>query len=63
MKTLKEFKEVTGLQRGVTAKELAFYVERYFRGVDIYESELVADIVAYYLIDAEEFIFTYENLI
>lgn len=63
METLKEFKEVTGLQRGASAKELAFYVERYFRGVDIYESELVADIVAYYLVDAEEFVFNYENLI
>lgn len=63
MKTLKQFKEVTGLQRGATAKELAFYVERYFRGTDIYESELVADIVAYYLVDAEEFVFNYENLI
>lgn len=59
MRNLKQFIEHSGLSRGASCKEVAFYVARF----DIESDDLIADIIGYYLLDTEEFIFTYENLI
>lgn len=56
--TLNQFLGISGLRRGASCKEVAFYVDRY----DI-DDDLIADIITYLLLDPEEFIFTYENLI
>ena len=61
MRNLKQFLEVSGLRRGATAKEVAFYVDRI--GIDQFTDDLLGDIIGYFLLDPEEFIFTYENLI
>lgn len=57
--TLRKFIEHSGLLRGASCKDVAFYVARF----DIDSDDLIADIIGYYLLDTEEFIFTYENLI
>ena len=57
--TLKKFIEHSGLSRGASCKDVAFYVARF----DIENDDTIADIIGYYLLDVEEFIFTYENLI
>lgn len=56
--TLNQFLGISGLRRGASCKEVAFYVDRY----DV-DDDTIADIIAYLLLDPEEFIFTYENLI
>lgn len=61
MRNLKQFIEVSGLSRGASAKEVAFYVDRI--GMDQFTDELLADIIGYFLLDLEEFVFTYSNLI
>lgn len=61
MRTLKQFIEVTGLVRGASCKDVAFWVNRI--GIDEFTDDLLGDIIGYYLFDYEEFIFTYENLI
>lgn len=61
MKTLKQFIEVTGFVRGASCKEVAFWVDRI--GIDQFTDDLLGDIIGYYLLDTEEFIFTYNNLI
>jgi len=57
--TLKKFIEHSGLSRGASCKDVAFYVAR----LDIENDDTIADIIGHYLLDVEEFIFTYENLI
>lgn len=57
--TLKQFIEHSGLSRGASCKDVAFYVEKF----DIENDDTIADIIGHYLLDVEEFIFTYENLI
>jgi len=57
--TLKQFIEHSGLQRGASCKDVAFYVARF----NIESDDLIADIIGHYLLDPDEFIFTYENLI
>jgi len=57
--TLKKFIEHSGLSRGASCKDVAFYVVRF----DIENDDTIADIIGHYLLDVEEFIFTYENLI
>ena len=58
--TLKKFIEHSGLSRGASCKDVAFYVVRF----DLEQNYgLIADIIGYYLLDLDEFAFTYENLI
>jgi len=58
MKSLNQFLGISGLRRGASCKEVAFYVHRY----DV-DDHLLSDIIGYFLLDPEEFIFTYSNLI
>ena len=66
MKTLLEFINMTGLRRGATCKEVVKIAARYFSHDEmtgLEENHVLGDIVGYFLIDPEEWHFTYQNLI